>query len=159
MNPSRDNRATVVGSHESRPSIPGIEVELAGQTFIIPPLTLGQLRGGVRDKMKENDRLVGEGQWYEALDIKAQIIAEAMRRNYPHMTPEDVADLLDLKSYARAWNVVLGGSGLLQDEVPPSSPPTNGTGTSPSISGTSDPSTEPSSEPTAGPTAKSTVTH
>jgi hypothetical protein len=136
--------------------VPGVEIELAGKKYILPPLTAGQLRKGILAKMKENDELVDKGQYYEALNVKSAIIAEALRRNYPHITDEDVEDMLDLRNYEKAWEVILGGSGLrtkafqeARDKVD-FVPPTRETPAHPN--GTLDQSTENSSEHTPGPT-------
>jgi hypothetical protein len=139
--------------------IPGVEIELAGDTFILPPLTAGQLRKGILSKMKENDELIQKGQYYEALNVKSAIIAEALRRNYPHLKDEDVEDMLDLRNYEKAWEVILGGSGLrtqafqeARDKVDFTVPPT----TTPALpNGTLDQSTESLSDPITGPTKTS----
>jgi hypothetical protein len=139
---------------EIRKLIPGVEIELAGEKYMLPPLTAGQLRKGILAKMKENDELIEQGKYYEALSVKNAIIAEALRRNYPHLKDEDVEDMLDLRNYDKAWEIILGGSGLrsqaIREEADKSPltpvPPT------PSLNGTSDPSTENSLEPTTGPT-------
>ncbi len=136
-----------------RKLIPGAEIEMGGETYILPPLTLGQLRAGMRDKMRENDKLIEEGKFWEALDVKNVIIGTALRRNYPDITDEDVSGMLDLRNYDRAWEIVLGGSGLrsqasreAMDSPTPNPTPLNGI---------SDPSTEPSQELTPGPTTTS----
>src|SRR6266404_7655055 len=133
-----------------RKLIPGIDIEMGGETYILPPLTLGQLRSGIRDKMQENDKLIGEGKFWEALDIKNSIIGAALRRNYPDITDEDVGGMLDLRNYDKAWEIVLGGSGLRSQasrEAMDSPTPVNPT---PVLNGTFDPSTEPSQELTPG---------
>jgi hypothetical protein len=139
-----------------RKLVPGVEIEMGGETYILPPLTIGQLRGGIRDKMRANDELIEKGQWWEALDIKNSIIAEALRRNYPDITDEDVGGMLDLRNYDKAWEIILGGSGLRSQRAreeadnaainPTNLPPPNGI---------LDPSTEPLLEPTDGPTKTS----
>jgi hypothetical protein len=141
-----------------RKLIPGVEIELAGEKYVLPPLTAGQLRKGVLDKMRENDSLIEQGKYYEAISVKNSIIAEALRRNYPHFTDEDVEDMLDLRNYDKAWEIILGGSGLRSKanreaaDVASTVPPTQ---TGPRLNGTLDQSTENSSEPTTGPTTKS----
>lgn len=146
---------------EEKKLVPGVEIELDGEKYVLPPLTLGQLRGGVRDKMRLNDELIEQNKFWEALDIKAQIIAEALRRNYPDLSDEDVAGMIDLRNYDRAWEIVLGGSGFqsqarreaIDNQNSPN--PTD----LPRPNGILDPSTEPSSELTGGPTTTSTGVH
>ncbi len=144
---------------ETRKLIPGVEIELAGDMYVLPPLTLGQLQdGGVLAMMRQNDELVAAGKFWEALNMKNKVIAEALRRNYPELSDEDVSGMLDMKNYDKAWEIVLGGSGLRSQaareaadrEVMDALRPTPA-----KLNGTLDPSTDPSSELTAGPGATS----
>lgn len=143
-----------------RKLIPGVEIELAGEVYTLPPLTLGQLRAGLMDKMRKNDELIANSEYWEALQIKAEVITAALQRNYPDLSQEDVENMLDLRNYDKAWEIVLGGSGFraqatrdaMDNPIPPV-PPTGPT------NGISAPSTEPLPEPTTGPTTTSTGVH
>ena len=90
--------------------IPGVEVAMGGETWLIPPLTLGQLRRlmpKVR-QLTEIDAAMGESQ----IGVLVEIVAAALQRNYPAMTQEAVENLLDLGNAAAVLNAVLTGSGL-----------------------------------------------
>lgn len=145
---------------EERKLIPGVEVDLAGEKFILPPLTLGQLRGGVLEKMRQNDALMTEGKFWEALDIKCEVITAALQRNYPNLSIDDVSGMVDLRNWDKVWEIVLGGTGQRSEasraelERPASPNPTPVLG-----NGILDPSTDPSPELTVGLTNKSTATH
>ena len=90
--------------------IPGVEVAMGDQTWLIPPLTLGQLRRlmpKVR-QLTEVDATMGEPQ----IGVLVEIVATALQRNYPDVTFEQVENLLDLGNAGAVLNAVLTGSGL-----------------------------------------------
>ena len=90
--------------------IPGVEVEFAGQSWTVPPLTLGQLRR-LMPKVRELsavDHQMGETQ----IGVLVEIVTAAMQRNYPELTAEQVEDLLDLGNAGMVLSAVLTGSGL-----------------------------------------------
>ena len=67
--------------------IPGVEVAMGGENWLIPPLTLGQLRRlmpKVR-QLTEIDAAMGEAQ----IGVLVEIVAAALQRNYPEMTAGD----------------------------------------------------------------------
>ena len=90
--------------------IPGVAVAMGGQDWIVPPLTLGQLRRlmpKVR-QLTEIGAAMGEAQ----INVLIDIVTAALQRNYPETTPERVEDLLDLGNASAVLNAVLTGSGL-----------------------------------------------
>jgi hypothetical protein len=90
--------------------IPGVEVAMGGETWLIPPLTLGQLRRlmpKVR-QLTDVDASMGEPQ----IAVLVEIVATALQRNYPNVTFEQVENLLDLANAGAVLNAVLTGSGL-----------------------------------------------
>ena len=83
---------------------------MGGENWLIPPLTLGQLRRlmpKVR-QLTEIDASMGELQ----IGVLVEIVAAAIQRNYPEMTQETVENLLDLGNAGTVLNAVLTGSGL-----------------------------------------------
>lgn len=97
--------------------IPGIEVAMGGEDWLIPPLTLGQLRRlmpKVR-QLTEIDASMGEAQ----IAVLVEIVATALQRNYPDATYEQVENLLDLGNAGAVLNAVLTGSGLKPRSSPP----------------------------------------
>lgn len=90
--------------------IPGIEIAMGGQEWLVPPLTLGQLRRLMPkvQQLAEIDASMGEAQ----VGILVEIVAAALQRNYPDVTPETVESLLDLGNAGAVLNAVLTGSGL-----------------------------------------------
>jgi hypothetical protein len=83
---------------------------MGGETWLIPPLTLGQLRRlmpKVR-QLTDVDASMGEPQ----IAVLVEIVATALQRNYPDVTFEQVENLLDLGNAGAVLNAVLTGSGL-----------------------------------------------
>lgn len=88
--------------------VKGIPVELGGETLVIPPLALGALeqlqervgnfRGDIRDK--------------EQVATVIDAAHAALKRNYPEMTREQVADAIDIGNMADVFEAVMDVSGL-----------------------------------------------
>jgi hypothetical protein len=88
---------------------------MGGQDWLVPPLTLGQLRRlmpKVR-QLTETDASMSETQ----IIVLVEIVAAALQRNYPETTADMVENLLDLGNASAVLNAVLTGSGLkLRDD-------------------------------------------
>ena len=95
--------------------IPGMTITMGGRDWLVPPLTLGQLRRlmpKVR-QLTEINASMGEAQ----IGVLVEIVSAAMQRNYPDATPDVVENLLDLGNAGTVLSVVLTGSGLkLRDD-------------------------------------------
>ena len=90
--------------------IPGVAVAMGGQDWLVPPLTLGQLRR-LMPKVRQLTEIgasMGEAQ----IGVLVEIVAAALQRNYPDVTAENVENLLDLGYASAVLNAVLTGSGL-----------------------------------------------
>jgi hypothetical protein len=90
--------------------IPGVTITMGGRDWLVPPLTLGQLRRlmpRVR-QLTEIDASMGEVQ----IGVLVEIVTAALQRNYPDATAETVENLLDLGNAGTVLNAVLTGSGL-----------------------------------------------
>jgi hypothetical protein len=123
----------------------GTKITIGDEEFIVPPISLGQLRNGMLARLKEHDQLVNDGKLFETVELRGQIILEALRRNYPDFPEEKLLSFLDMGNTAPIWLSILGASGLNQGEAQ-----------AVRAIGTSGPSTEASPQPTGGPTPKST---
>ena len=90
--------------------IPGVAVAMGGQDWIVPPLTLGQLRRLMPQvrQLTEIGASMGEAQ----INVLIDIVTAALQRNYPETTPDKVENLLDLGNAGAVLNAVLTGSGL-----------------------------------------------
>jgi hypothetical protein len=100
--------------------IPGVTIAMGGRDWLVPPLTLGQLRR-LMPKLRQLTEIgasMGEAQ----IGVLVEIVATALQRNYPDATADTVENLLDLGNASAVLNAVLTGSGLklgdrLQGEV------------------------------------------
>jgi hypothetical protein len=124
--------------------IPGVRLSLGDKDFIVPPLTLGMLRNGLLVKLEEHDRLVGQdGEQWNLVDLRGQIILAALRRNYSEtdLPESEFWDRMDMGNVNQAWVAVLGISGFIPVGETPAAVET----------GISDQSINPSPPPMVGP--------
>jgi len=90
--------------------LPGVTIAMGGRDWLVPPLTLGQLRR-LMPKVRQLTEIgasMGEAQ----IGVLVEIVAAALQRNYPEATPDMVENLLDLGNASAVLNAVLTGSGL-----------------------------------------------
>lgn len=90
--------------------IPGITIAMAGRDWLVPPLTLGQLRR-LMPKVRQLTE-VGASMGEAQIAVLVEIVATALQRNYPDATADIVENLLDLGNASAVLNAVLTGSGL-----------------------------------------------
>ena len=106
--------------------IPGVSVAMGGEEWVVPPLTLGQLRRLMPQvrQLTEIGASMGEAQ----IAVLVDIVAAALQRNYPEMTPGQVENMLDLGNASAVLNAVLTGSGLKPGGAPAGEPAAPGIG-------------------------------
>jgi hypothetical protein len=90
--------------------IPGASVAMGGQDWVIPPLTLGQLRR-LMPKLRELTE-IGASMGEPEIGVLVEIVTAALQRNYPEVTADRVENLLDLGNASAVLNAVLTGAGL-----------------------------------------------
>ncbi len=100
--------------------IPGVSVAMGGNDWMVPPLTLGQLRR-LMPKVRELNA-IGASMDETQIDVLVEIVTAALQRNYPEVTAEVVESLLDLSNAAAVLGAVLTGSGLRTRETSPGEP-------------------------------------
>ena len=90
--------------------LPGVTIAMGGRDWLVPPLTLGQLRRLMPkvQQLTEIGASMGETQ----ISVIVEIVAAALQRNYPEATADMVENLLDLGNASAVLNAVLTGSGL-----------------------------------------------
>jgi hypothetical protein len=74
--------------------IPGVSVAMGGQEWMVPPLTLGQLRRLMPQVRQLTE--IGASMGEEQIWVLVDIVTVALQRNYPDMTQDKVENLLDL---------------------------------------------------------------
>ncbi len=92
--------------------IPGVNIQMGGQEWLVPPLTLGQLR-----RLDSDIKALTSGDADKVLSAVCSIVAAALSRNYPDMTVQKVEDLIDLGNRDAVVAAVLGNSGLKPGEA------------------------------------------
>jgi hypothetical protein len=90
--------------------IPGVAVAMGGKDWLVPPLTLGQLRR-LMPKVRELTE-IGASMGESQIAVLVEIVTAALQRNYPDMAMDQVENLLDLGNASVVLNAVLTGSGL-----------------------------------------------
>lgn len=97
--------------------VPGHKMKIGEQEFIVPPISLGQLRNGLAEKIKQHDDIGADPERgnLDLLPIRAEIVIAALRRNYPESSYPDQFfwDNLDMGNIDEAFAAVINLSGLL----------------------------------------------
>jgi hypothetical protein len=94
---------------------PGKTFNISGQDYVVPALTVGILRKGGRDLIRQHDEMVNKEDVgiFDMMDMKAKVVFLALQRNYPDMTEDQFADIIDVEILPEIWWSVLGLSNLL----------------------------------------------
>ena len=106
--------------------LPGVTITMGGRDWLVPPLTLGQLRR-LMPKVRQLTE-IGASMGETQIGVLVEIVAAALQRNYPEATAEMVENLLDLGNASAVLNAVLTGSGLKPGGAPAGEPPAPGIG-------------------------------
>lgn len=89
------------------PTHAGVIIHMAGIDWVVPPLSLGQVKRlkAMQDAVKTD---------LDNLDTMGQAVQMALSRNYPDITLERVEnDLLDAGNIKHVFEVVMGVSGMV----------------------------------------------
>ena len=87
--------------------VPGKEVTLAGQSFIIAPLNAAAVKQ-FRDEIKSV--FIGN---LPDIELVAKMAQASLQRNYPGITLDDVEQLIDYDNFFPVWEALLNMSGLV----------------------------------------------
>ena len=99
------------------PNFPGVDFKIGDTTYVIPALSLGQLRNGALKLLQEHDALLAEGKTYEAITLRAKLILAALQRNYPDFSEDLLLEHLDIRNNSPIWLSILGASGFTPGET------------------------------------------
>jgi hypothetical protein len=107
------------------PSVPhrGTPMELGGLTYIVPPLSLGAIEAN--EEHIENVDSLPRGQQLRLIVTLAHC---ALKRNYPELTRDQVADLVDLANANAVYSTVMSASVPKAEEGDPKGGASAGTG-------------------------------
>jgi hypothetical protein len=87
--------------------IKGISLDLAGQLLVVPPLSLGAMEQ-LQDSLAS---FTGDISDRKQVATAIDAAHAALRRNYPEMTREDVAELVDVSNMVDVFQAVMDVSG------------------------------------------------
>jgi len=118
----------------------GTEVELGGRKFTVPPLTLGALEEFQR-RIAVFETMAPADQATLVLDLSHR----ALKRNYPELTREELAELLDMNNMFDIFLALMSVTGLLKGPDDPKA--------TAAASGTGSPSTPTSAPASGGPSS------
>ena len=81
--------------------VPGIELTLGGTAYLVPPLSLGAIER-FQDALKKPP----------TPSLVIDVATASLRRNYPDMTRDAVAELIDTANCAIVFDAIMGVSAL-----------------------------------------------
>jgi hypothetical protein len=96
----------------------GAKITIDGEEYVVPPLSLGQLRNGMLIKLREHDEMLNSGKIFDLMTLRGEIILAALRRNYPDFAEERLFAFLDMGNTQSIWLSILGASGFQPGEAP-----------------------------------------
>lgn len=100
---------TQPSSSMGRNIIAGIEIDLGGEEFVVPPLNFKALRAHMETI---SGITTGVPLSSEQIDKSVAIILAAMQRNYPDMTEAELEERLDMANIKIILPAILGASGI-----------------------------------------------
>lgn len=86
---------------------PGVEFDFGGDVRVIPALSLGDV---IRLGPKLSKIQSGELDIAEMAPVVVEIVHAALKRNYPEITTDDVANLVDLRNTKSVINALMAVS-------------------------------------------------
>ena len=93
--------------------VKGLALDLGGSTFVVPPLSLGALEQLQERLSSFSGDVADKTQVATAIDAAHA----ALRRNYPAMTREEVADAIGLDNMIEVMEAVMDVSGLKRKQA------------------------------------------
>ena len=92
-----------------KPKYDGVRVWMNGKEWIVPALSLSQFR---RHHCTLTNTDLKPQDWQEPISSRIPIILEAIQRNYPEMTEQQLLDMIDLRTYRTIFDAIIHASGL-----------------------------------------------
>ena len=105
-----------------QPKYEGVVVKMAGEDYVIPPLSFKQLKM-LQDDMKQLNTATAASS-SDQQGVVLRIVLAALQRNYPDMTLEKLEDILDLGNIHEITQAIIGVNQLKKAMgLPPATPP------------------------------------
>ena len=95
------------------PRFKGIEFDLGGTCYVVPPLSMGDLEY-MQDKLATFEQFSLNA---ESAKVIIDVAHRALRRNYPEITVDELRDLVDLGNAMELFQAVMDISGLRRREI------------------------------------------
>lgn len=96
------------------PPIAGIPTPLEGKLYVLPPCSLATLRRHMPAIQKLGKLQANSELSMESLDTVISLAHEALKRNYPELTNDQVAEMIGLENLWEVFNGVMDVSGMLR---------------------------------------------
>lgn len=93
--------------------LPGVDIKLGGQTFVVPPLNVKGLEKHDADIFRVTTDPTLRGR--EKMDVLCQIICTAIQRNYKDMTVDYVKEWVDMANAGGVFEAVMAVSGFKKE--------------------------------------------
>lgn len=88
--------------------VKGIPLEIGGNLFIVPPLSIGAI-----EQLREPlSKLTADVTDFSNVSVIVDATHAALKRNYPDITREEIADGIGLENMADVLEAVMDVSGL-----------------------------------------------
>lgn len=84
--------------------VDGVAINLGGFSLIVPSLNLRQIKALTPDIKK----MEAEKDQAKLFTAQVKIIREALRRNYPEITAEEIEDIVDMNTVEEVILAVMG---------------------------------------------------
>lgn len=89
---------------------PGVSIEFGnGQTYVVPAISLRHVYALQARLAAYTGKLDAQ-----SIDTVVETVHCALLRNYPDMTRDEVADMLDMRNMASVMKAVIGQTGLVE---------------------------------------------
>lgn len=93
--------------------VKGIVLNMGGADYVVPPLSLGAL-----EQLQERiAAFTGDASNKEQVATAIDATFAALKRNYPDLTRQDVAELIDLGNMGEVFEAVMDVSGMKRKAV------------------------------------------
>ena len=103
---------TTYSNEVPHPIIPGVEIELAGTVYVVPPISLGALQ-----RFQKRLKTFGGGAGEDDYLLVSDCTLAALKRNYPDITMEHLTEqLLDISNMNDVMMAVMDAAGIKRKE-------------------------------------------
>lgn len=114
--------------------VKGISLELNGTTYVVPPVALGTL-----EAMQDRIEAFTGGLDKKSVTTVIDCLYASLKRNYPDLTRDDAAELVDVGNMGDVMQAVMDVSGLRRKKIEEEQagnlvPPSTGGSSTPALS-------------------------